>query len=56
MAAVQGPQWGYHLADMNLFMAQLVTLVKSQAGAYPKAVRERQKERAEQDGVGSPRP
>ena len=50
MAAVQGPQWGYHLADMNLFMAQLVTLVKSQAGAYPKAVRERQKERAEQEG------
>ena len=46
---VQGPQWGYHLADMNLFMAQLVTLVKIQAGQYPKVVRERELERAEQE-------
>ena len=45
---VQGPQWGYHLADMNLFMAQLVTLVKIQAGQYPKVVRERERERAEE--------
>ncbi|HEX5911484.1 MAG TPA: DUF3089 domain-containing protein [Thermoleophilaceae bacterium] len=45
---VQGPQWGYHLADMNLFMAQLVTLVKIQAGQYPKVLRERARERAEE--------
>ena len=43
----QGPQWGHHLADMNLFMSQLVTLVKIQAGAYPKVVREREQERRE---------
>ncbi len=46
---VQGPRWGYHLADMNLFMAQLVTLVKIKAGQYPKVVREREKERAEEE-------
>ncbi len=44
---VQGPQWGYHLADMNLFMGQLVTLVKIQAGEYPKVLRERKRERAQ---------
>jgi hypothetical protein len=33
---------------MNLFMAQLVTLVKIQAGQYPKVVRERERERAEE--------
>ena len=45
---VQGAQWGFHLADMNLFMAQLVNLVKVQAGEYPKVVRERRRQRAEQ--------
>ena len=46
---VQGPQWGYHLADMNLFLAQLVTLVKIQSGEYPKVVRERERERAQEE-------
>jgi hypothetical protein len=45
---VQGDGWGYHLADMNLFMGQLVNLVRIQAGQYPKVVRERARERAEE--------
>jgi hypothetical protein len=32
--AVQGPRWGFHLADMSLTFGQLVRLVRSQAGAY----------------------
>ncbi len=48
LADVQGPQWGYHLADMNLFMGQLVTLVKIQTKAYPGVIRKRQRERAKE--------
>lgn len=45
---VQGPAWGYHLADMNLFMGHLVSLVKVQSAAHAKVVRELARERAEQ--------
>jgi hypothetical protein len=32
--AVQGPRWGFHLADMSLAFGQLVRLVRTEAGAY----------------------
>jgi len=37
--ATLGPRWGFHLADVNLALGQLVRLVGSQTDAYAKQVR-----------------
>jgi hypothetical protein len=41
--ATLGPRWGFHLADVNLALGQLVRLVTSQTTAYAKQVRARPK-------------